>query len=102
MKRYVLLLLILAEVFLTSCSASKQSIPEKGFIGGTIYSIGNDPFTKLGLQTEDGTMYILQCPREIESELHANQGKILKVQYDGIQQSPEGQTLRVVKIIKPN
>ncbi len=93
-----ILLVVLMGFVLTCCSALKQSIPKKGNIEGVIYSIGNDPFTKLGLQTSDGIMYVLKCPKEIESELISKQGRNLKVQYDSLYQSPEGLIMKVVKI----
>lgn len=92
------LILILAGFMLISCTASKQSIPETSILEGTVYAIGNDPFIKLGLQTSDGTMYILKCTKEIESDLRTKQGKIVTVHYDGMEQVPEGQALKVVKI----
>jgi len=67
-------------------------------VTGVLYIIGNEPFTKLGLQTLDGTMYILKCTKEIESGLRTKQGKIVTVHYDGMEQIPDGQTLKVVKI----
>jgi hypothetical protein len=67
-------------------------------VTGVLFVIGNEPFTKLGLQTSDGTMYILKCTKEIESDLRTKQGKIVNVHYDGREQIPEGQALKVVKI----
>jgi hypothetical protein len=65
---------------------------------GVLFVTGNEPFTKLGLQTADGTMYILKCTKEIESGLRTKQGKIVTVYYDGMEQIPQGQALKVVKI----
>jgi hypothetical protein len=65
---------------------------------GVLYVTGNEPFTKLGLQTPDGTMHILKCTKEVESDLRAKQGKIVTIHYDGMEQTPEGQALKVVKI----
>jgi hypothetical protein len=67
-------------------------------ITGVLYVIGNEPFTKLGLQTSNGTMYILKCTKEVELDLRTKQGKIVNVYYDGREQIPEGQALRVIKI----
>jgi hypothetical protein len=65
---------------------------------GTIYSISNEPFTRLGIQTSDGTMYILKCTKEIEQVLNARQGEKVKVHYEKVEHSPEGLTLIVKKI----
>jgi hypothetical protein len=67
-------------------------------VTGVLYVTGNEPFTKLGLQTPNGTMYILKCTKEIESDLRTMQGKIVNVHYDSMEQIPEGQALKVVKI----
>jgi hypothetical protein len=67
-------------------------------ITGVLYLVGNEPFTKLGLQVPDGTMYILKCTKEVESDLRSKQGKIVNIHYNGMEQIPEGQVLRVVKI----
>jgi hypothetical protein len=86
---------------IVSCSTSQHLKSENGVLEGTIYSIGNDPFSKLGLETADGTMYILKCSKEIEKDLYAKQGKILKVYYERIDQTPEGLTLKVEKTEYP-
>jgi hypothetical protein len=71
---------------------------EDGIVEGTIYSISNEPFTKLGIQTSDGTMYVLKCTKEIEQVLNARQGEKVKVHYEKTEPSPEGLTLLVKKI----
>lgn len=65
---------------------------------GTIYSLGNEPFTKLGIQTSDGTMYILKCTKEIEQALNGKQGKRVKVHYEKTEHLPEGLTLSITNI----
>ena len=89
-------------------TAIKDSIPGTALLDvasavndsvtGVLYAIGNDPFIKLGLQTPDGTMYILKCTKEIESDLLTKQGKIVNIRYNGTEQIPEGQALKVVRI----
>jgi hypothetical protein len=102
-KRGVLLaFILLSSLGISSCSLSRHSIPEQGVLVGTVYRIGNEPFTKFGLQTPEGTVYILNCSKEIESELIAEQGKSLRVHYTSSNQSPEGHILRVVKIEFPS
>jgi uncharacterized protein YcfL len=83
---------------LASCSTSQQINSEKSIMEGIIYSIGNEPFTKLGIQTSDSTMYILKCTKELNKVLNAKQGKKVKVHYEKIEHSPEGLTIIVSKI----
>ena len=89
-------------------TAIKDSIPTTALLDvasavndsvtGVLYAIGNDPFIKLGLQTPDGKMYILKCTKEIESDLLTKQGKIVTIYYNGIEQIPEGQALKIVSV----
>jgi|WetSurMetagenome_2_1015567.scaffolds.fasta_scaffold343610_2 hypothetical protein len=87
---------------LASCSPSHQGLSEKGEVEGTIYSIGNDPFTKLGLEIPGGTVYILKCTHEMEKELNTKQGTKVKVHYESRDETPEGVTLTVMKIEYPS
>ena len=86
------------EVLSFQCSSSKQVIQESGVMNGKIYSIGNEPFTKLGIQTSDGTMYILKCTKELENLLSTKQGQFINVQYETVNSTPEGLILSVLKI----
>ncbi len=67
-------------------------------ITGVLCVTGNEPFTKLGLQTLDGKMYTLKCTKETELDLRTKQGEMVNVHYDGREKIPEGQALKVVKI----
>jgi hypothetical protein len=89
---------MLTVFMLASCSPSQQLNSEKGIMEGTIYSLGNEPFTKLGIQTLDGTMYILKCTKEIEQALNGKQGKRVKAHYEKIEHLPEGLTLSITNI----
>jgi len=83
---------------LASCSTSQQLNSEKGIVEGIIYSVGNEPFTKLGIQALDGTMYVLKYTKEIEQVLNTKQGKKVKLHYEKAMPSPEGLTLIVTSI----
>jgi hypothetical protein len=80
------------------CSSSKQVIPDRRVIYGKIYSLGNEPYTKLGIQTPDGTIYILKCTNEQENLLSTKQGQFIDVQYEIVISTPEGLILSVSKI----
>ena len=67
-------------------------------MNGKIYSIGNEPFTKLGIQTSDGIMYLVKCTNELENLLSAKQGQFINVQYESVNSTPEGLILSVLKI----
>jgi hypothetical protein len=69
---------------------------------GKIFVIGNEPFTKLAIQTSENLMFPLKCEKKIETELQAIQGKIIKVKYDGTKPSPEGLMLIVTNVELPS
>ena len=92
---------ILAMIMAASCSTPRQLNTVRGTMEGTIYSIGNDPFSKLGLQSADGKMYLLKCSKKLEMELYSKQGKMFKVYYESSEQTPEGVTLHIVKFEYP-
>jgi len=99
--RYKNIVWVLITAFvLASCSTFQRLKSENGMIEGTIYSISNEPFTKLGLQTSNGTMYILKCSKEVEQVLNKKQGQKIKIYYEKTEQSPEGLTLLVQNIDK--
>jgi hypothetical protein len=65
---------------------------------GTVYSLGNEPFTKLAIQSSDGTMYFVQCTKEVERALNALQGKKVELVYEKIDSTPEGLKLIITNI----
>jgi hypothetical protein len=101
MRHQKIIWAMLTAFALASCSQSRPLNSENGALEGTIYTIGNEPFSNLGLKTKDGTMYTLHCTKEIEKDLYASQGKILKVYFGSKDQTQEGFTLNVIKIEYP-
>jgi hypothetical protein len=98
MKHEKTVWVLITVCMLASCTASRQPNSGNGILEGAIYSIGNEPFTNICLQASDGTMYLLKCTKEIESDLRTMQGKIVIVHYDNVEKVPEGKALTVVKI----
>ncbi|MCX6121028.1 MAG: hypothetical protein NTX44_05370 [Ignavibacteriales bacterium] len=94
--KHIVILIIFLGLLCGSCSTSQSSLPTEGVLEGTIFAIGNDPFTKLGLQTTQNQMYVLRCSKEIEKELNTKQGQKMRIQYDTLENTPEGITVRVI------
>lgn len=65
-------------------------------IEGTVYSTGNEPFTRLALAEDGGERYLLHCPEAIEELLNSVQGRKVRIRYSGKQRRPEGMILTVV------
>jgi hypothetical protein len=85
-------------VIIISCSTSKPIIAKEGKIFGYVHVIGNEPFTKLALFTQDNTTYLLKCPVEIEQKLNRKQGQLIHIKYSNLEQSPEGWMITVIGI----
>jgi hypothetical protein len=98
MRINISLCVILGVCMIDSCSTIQQTESGKSFIEGTVYSFGNEPFTKLTIQSSDGTMYLIQCTKEVEQTLNALQGKKVKLACQKIDSSPEGLKLIVTDI----
>lgn len=81
-------------LFISCCSSKKTSTVVQTVIG-TIQVIGNEPFTQLALETEDGTVYLLKAEGDIIEELFKHQGQFVKIQYKGIEELPEGKSILV-------
>jgi predicted component of type VI protein secretion system len=100
MKSYrvfmLMLLFVIILLILCGCTTSKETANEKNELTGMLKVIGNEPFTKLALQTLAGKTYILQCPLTIQSALLKHQGYRTTVRYDSLKQTFEGQALHII------
>ncbi len=59
-----------------SCNTNKLS--------GTLYVAGNEPFTYLALDSEDGTIYKIECPDSLKKDLWQLQGETISLNYTEI------------------
>ncbi|RPI04758.1 MAG: hypothetical protein EHM64_08880 [Ignavibacteriae bacterium] len=98
MKNQIRTAAVLAICLLAACSLSHQTNKQGGILSGTVYSLGNEPFTKLGLHTTSGTTYLLKCSKEIEQTLNSSQGKTVTLRYEKVERLSEGSTLFVTGI----
>ena len=73
------ILFLLLSIFLLSCSGSKQD-DGSGLIEGKVYMTGNEPFTHLAVEREDGEVFILSGPDELMKDLEEMQGMTVKLQ----------------------
>jgi len=87
-----LIVLLSAALLGVSCAGEKEAI--KGTVKGTIYVIGNEPFTSLAVESE-GKMYRISASKEIQSTLLKLQGKVIEVGYTRIDSVLGGITLTV-------
>lgn len=60
------------------CGCGKS---EENTLKGFISVIGNDPFTKLALKTDEGKFIILKSSKEMNEELNKKQGSYYLIHY---------------------
>jgi uncharacterized protein YcfL len=77
------------------CSSHKETI--RGTIQGTVFVVGNEPFTALAVEVSQGKMYRIATSADIRQHLLALQGKKVEVQYSRIDTLAEGITLQLEK-----
>ncbi len=73
---------ILIFIFTAGCS-TKDSINSK-FVVGEVEVVGNEPFINLAVKINPTSVYILNCDNETKTFLFKNQGKMIKIFYDSI------------------
>jgi hypothetical protein len=101
MKKYVLIVLPVLfafSFFLESCSCGCGSNKDN-VVKGYIAIVGNEPFTKLAVQSDDNKTFILQCSKELEKELWKNQGNRYFIQYSDLRKEGDSTILTVEKVI---
>ena len=104
MKRYVriilpLFLIVTAFALYTACSCNCGSMMEENTVKGYITIVGNEPFTKLALKTDDDKIFILQVSNELKNELLKKQGNYYYIKYGDLRKENGISTIVVEKII---
>lgn len=76
--RFIFLILIL----ISGCYAM-SSRSESGFnVKGKVYTIGNEPFVELAIQTEDGKVFIISKNSPVYRDLWKNQGALVVLEVE--------------------
>lgn len=86
MKKIIIVFISLFVILLISCSEKRveNTTPPKDSILGKIVIVGNAPFSKLALQINDSTIYILECTNAVKDSLINNQGELYKIYFSKI------------------
>ena len=87
------LILLIVPFLGAQCTSQRETL--KGTIKGTIYVIGNEPFTSLAVQPSDGKMYRISTTKDIHARLLKLQGKIVELEYSKVDTTKEGITFSV-------
>ena len=83
-------------VLLSSCILWRPG-PAPQSMAGTIQVIGNHPFEKLALYTEDGSTFVIRASKQLCDEMMLLQGRTIIVQYTTIQRSDGMDEMNVVE-----
>lgn len=74
--------IILITLLCLSCCTGAKSILEVKYIVGEVVVVGNEPFTKLAVQTSPSTIVKLDCDDKTRDLLLQIQGKKVKIYYE--------------------
>ena len=66
-----------------------------GTLSGTVYVIGNEPFTSVAVEAPNGTMYRIVTSKELEKRLRTLQGKKVELEYTKLVRAADGPTMTV-------
>lgn len=80
----------------SACSSSKDSEQEVKNIKGRVLVVGHSPFTHMALQTDSTTVYLLDCSKEIRSQLSEHQGNFAVISYKDTTGTPDGLSIKVL------
>jgi hypothetical protein len=80
-KQLIQAIILASVLFISGCAGSNSILPEK-FVAGNIVVVGNEPFTKLALQTGPSGIILLDCDKETKDFLLNNQGRNVKIFYE--------------------
>jgi hypothetical protein len=64
-------------------------------LSGTVYVVGNEPFTSVAVECSNGKMYRIKTTKELEKRLRTLQGKKVELQYTKLVRAGDTQTITV-------
>ena len=102
LREFILASVIIAAVVSfagCSCNCGKKS-SEQNYVKGYITVVGNEPFTKLAVITNDNKVFLLQCSKELKNQLWKQQGSFYYILYGDLRKE-EGDTAIVVEKVIP-
>ncbi len=86
----------------SACCNCGKNLDENYTVKGIITVIGNEPFTKLAVRTDDNKIYVLQISKELKDELWKKQGNYYYVKFSDLREEEGVSTLVVEKVIPIN
>jgi hypothetical protein len=89
---------LIAVLFVSACGTERDLSHPVRSVVGILYVTGNEPFTDLALQTDDGgVLRIRKDTTAVYRELRGLQGQKLRVQFRAIDSKPDISSISVVR-----
>jgi hypothetical protein len=98
-KTILILPSLLLMISFSACCNCGKNLDENNTVKGFITIIGNEPFTKLAIRTDENKTYILQVSKELKDELWKKQGSYYYIKYGDVKEVEGISTLVVEKVI---
>jgi hypothetical protein len=80
-KQLISKIILAGVLFISGCAGSNSTLQAKYVIGDVVV-VGNEPFTKLALQTGPSGIILLDCDKETKDFLLNYQGRTVKIFYE--------------------
>ncbi len=94
------ILFVLLMISFYACCNCGSNLDDSNTVKGFITVIGNEPFTKLAIRTDDNKIYVLQVSKELKDELWKKQGNYYYIKF-GDRREEEGVSILVVEKLIP-
>ena len=100
MKIFTFVFTSLAFIIIISCSGQKieNNMNSNSTVEGKIVKVGNEPFTELGIQINDTSIYVLECDDDLYDSLSSNQGEMYKVYFSKKTETEMGTKIKVTNV----
>lgn len=99
LKMIFSILFVILMVSFYACCNCGSNLDESNTVKGFITVIGNEPFTKLAIRTDDNKIYVLQVSKELKDELWKKQGNYYYIKFGDRREESGNSTLVVEKVI---
>lgn len=99
-KILLTIFILLSPLIFSSCCPCQKMSTDKNIVNGYITVVGNEPFAKLAIKTDDDKIFILDCDNELEKELYKQQGNYFSVQFSESRIVMDVPVIKVVKAIQ--
>jgi len=102
MKKTLLVISAFLFISLIVSGCCKCGKADENVMKGKIVIVGNEPFARAALSTEDNKIYMLECNEELQKEFIKKQGFFYAIKFDKIKEDDGLPTLIVKEAVLLN